>query len=185
MYVSSFCLLLQFVSLWSSASALRAAVTLRKLGDNLTSDFPLGAYVPLLYDLHVDHQVELREKNGLLGVAARSCITHPQYYCSDWLAVDTSGNAVLRWDSSTVQGDFLKTTSHGFVLPNHWHVPVKEIRGLVRPVVTGSTNVTVEIQFCTLKARCAEVISSSPLVLEVTRRKLFVNQIIPLVKIVL
>ena len=77
----------------ASVKASQASISLRDLGTTLTSNFPFGAYVPFEFELHVDDEIRTLELAGQLGLAVRSCIVYPDYFCADWLPVDTDGKS--------------------------------------------------------------------------------------------
>ena len=154
-----------------SGFSLRASISLKKLGNNLTTHFPLGAYVPVEFNLLVDDTIKLHEKNGLLGVAVRSCIVYPQYHCANWLPVMTSGrSAITKRTSSNPASNPASNhkSEYGFVLPPQWKLPVDSFHGLVRPTTLGRNKVTLEAQFCIATHRCADIISSPSVTLRVT-----------------
>ena len=97
-----------------SGFSLRASISLKKLGNNLTTHFPLGAYVPVEFNLLVDDTIKLHEQNGLLGVAVRSCIVYPQYHCANWLPVMTSGRSAItkRTSSNPASNPASKPAQH-------------------------------------------------------------------------
>lgn len=164
-----------FILLLHSTFSLRASIILEELGTNLSTNFPLGAYAPLEFKLLVDESIKLRESRGLIGIAVRSCIMYPQYYCADWLPILTNGKSATPWTLqpkvNNANDKNTKTNSHkntyGFALPSHWHLPVNSFHGLVQLTVAGLNKVTIEAQFCISKHRCADIISSSIMSIQV------------------
>ena len=149
----------------------------------MTTNFPLGAYVPLEFTLLVDDEIRFREHAGTMGIAVRSCIVFPHYYCADWLPVLTNGRSAIPWvvPGFVLPGNIDRTkpgnhqNKHGFLFPPHWHSPTNSFHGLVRPATIGVYNVTVEAQFCTVKRGCADIISSLTTALQVTPDALCAN----------